>query len=107
MRLFIFGSRHGLFRHNLDRTLGLRLLTSDEWEYVCGAGSRTLFRWGDFCPGDCYPGDCYPTDDRSDWNKIVSGRKTAIEFVCSEDFSPLKSGDSHSPLRTVFTIFPF
>jgi hypothetical protein len=46
---------------------GLRLLTFDEWEYACGAGSTTLFRWGDFCPGDCYPGNCYPTDDRSDW----------------------------------------
>lgn len=40
---------------------GLRLLTFDEWEYACGAGSTTLFRWGDFCPGDCYP------DVRSDW----------------------------------------
>jgi hypothetical protein len=40
---------------------GLRLLTFDEWEYACGAGSTTLFRWGDFCPGDRYP------DDRSDW----------------------------------------
>jgi hypothetical protein len=40
---------------------GLRLLTFDEWEYVCGAGSTTLFRWGDFCPDDCYP------NDRSGW----------------------------------------
>jgi hypothetical protein len=38
-------------------TEGLRLLTFDEWEYACGAGSTTLFRWGDFCPSDCYPGD--------------------------------------------------
>jgi hypothetical protein len=43
-------------------TEGLRLLTFDEWEYACGAGSTTLFRWGDFCPSDCYPGD-----NRADW----------------------------------------
>lgn len=26
---------------------GFRLPTEDEWEYVCGGGARTLFRWGD------------------------------------------------------------
>jgi hypothetical protein len=34
---------------------GFRLPSSDEWEHACRAGSRTLFRWGDFCPADCYP----------------------------------------------------
>ena len=29
---------------------GLRLLTSDEWEHVCRAGSGSLFRWGDEWP---------------------------------------------------------
>lgn len=41
---------------------GMRLLTFDEWEYACGAGSTTLFRWGDFCPSDGYP-----DDNEADW----------------------------------------
>ncbi|MEV4755531.1 hypothetical protein AB0J86_10510 [Micromonospora sp. NPDC049559] len=31
---------------------GQRLLTPDEWEYACGAGAATLFRWGDDSPPD-------------------------------------------------------
>jgi hypothetical protein len=42
---------------------GTRLPTSDEWEFLCGAGARTLFRWGNDCP--C---DRYPVDDFSGWN---------------------------------------
>ncbi|MFB7241743.1 hypothetical protein CW362_00520 [Streptomyces populi] len=34
---------------------GLRMPTSDEWEHACGAGARTLFRWGDECPLDRVP----------------------------------------------------
>jgi hypothetical protein len=36
---------------------GFRFPTVDEWEYLCGAGSETLFRWGDHVPCDCYPVD--------------------------------------------------
>ncbi|MFI8909658.1 hypothetical protein ACIGV8_29650 [Streptomyces albidoflavus] len=34
---------------------GLRVPSSDEWEHACGAGARTLFRWGDACPLDRIP----------------------------------------------------
>ncbi|MGW1132926.1 hypothetical protein [Streptomyces griseoluteus] len=34
---------------------GLRMPSSDEWEHACGAGSETLFRWGDDCPLDRIP----------------------------------------------------
>lgn len=37
--------------------LGLRLSTPDEWEYACGAGALTLFRWGDDTPESGYPYD--------------------------------------------------
>lgn len=34
---------------------GLRMPSPDEWEHACGAGSNTLFRWGDDCPLDRIP----------------------------------------------------
>ncbi|MBM7438541.1 hypothetical protein [Streptomyces sp. HB132] len=34
---------------------GLRLPRPDEWEHACGAGARTLFRWGDAFPADVSP----------------------------------------------------
>lgn len=34
---------------------GLRLPTSDEWEYACSTGSRTLFRWGNETPDISIP----------------------------------------------------
>lgn len=36
---------------------GLRLPTSDEWEYACGAGVRTLYRWGEDAPMDWSPSE--------------------------------------------------
>ena len=41
---------------------GMRLPTCDEWEHACGAGTCTLFRWGDDSPCDFYPGDTCAED---------------------------------------------
>jgi formylglycine-generating enzyme required for sulfatase activity len=41
---------------------GFRFPTCDEWEYACGCGARTLFRWGDHVPCDRYPTDTSPAE---------------------------------------------
>jgi hypothetical protein len=41
---------------------GFRFPTSDEWEYACGSGAQTLFRWGDHVPCDRYPTDVSPAE---------------------------------------------
>ena len=41
---------------------GFRFPTSDEWEYACGGGAPTLFRWGDHVPCDRYPTDISPAE---------------------------------------------
>jgi hypothetical protein len=42
--------------------LGFRFPTSDEWEYACGGGTETLFRWGDHALCDRYPTDVSPAE---------------------------------------------
>ena len=44
-------------------------IIQDEWEYICGAGAETLFRWGDHVPCDCYPTDVSPAEAawRREW----------------------------------------
>lgn len=41
---------------------GFRFPTSAEWEYACGGGAATLFRWGDHAPCDRYPTDISPAE---------------------------------------------
>jgi hypothetical protein len=48
---------------------GFRFPTADEWEYLCGGGSASLFRWGDHVPCDRYPTDISPAEAawRREW----------------------------------------
>jgi len=41
---------------------GFRFATSNEWEYACAAGSRTLWHWGNEYPLYCYPKECKDWD---------------------------------------------
>jgi hypothetical protein len=65
---------HDDFARQLARE-GFRLLTSDEWEYACGAGAPTLFRWGDHVPCDRNPTDVIP--EEAVWRRrwVLSGGK--------------------------------
>ncbi|MFI0797068.1 hypothetical protein ACH4OY_30955 [Micromonospora rubida] len=47
--------------------LNLRTTTPDEWEWACGAGAATLFRWGDESANDGYPFD-YDTGPHRETN---------------------------------------
>lgn len=39
------------------KKLGFSFPTIDQWEYICGAGTDTIFRWGNDCPCSAYPTD--------------------------------------------------
>ncbi|GAB2913496.1 hypothetical protein [Streptomyces heilongjiangensis] len=72
---------------------GLRMPTSDEWEHACGAGARTLFRWGDDCPLDRVPYDD-PTGPQHKPNAF--GLRIAYDTYTTEltsDPSVVRGGD--------------
>jgi hypothetical protein len=52
---------HAALSKQLEQA-GFRFPTSDEWEFLCGSGARTLFRWGDHVPCDRYPTDISPEE---------------------------------------------
>jgi hypothetical protein len=57
------------------RTTGFRFPTSDEWEYACGSGAPTLFRWGDHVPCDRYPTDVSPAEAARRRQRVLPGGK--------------------------------
>jgi hypothetical protein len=52
-----YGIEDGAKKRRQFLSDGFRLPSTDEWEYLCGAGSRTLWRWGNECPTAGYPCD--------------------------------------------------
>lgn len=69
--------------------VGERLPTPGEWEYACGAGVETLWRWGSDCPyeGIPYPDQDGPHREPNLWGlSIVENpywyERTAVPEVC-------------------------
>jgi Sulfatase-modifying factor enzyme 1 len=86
---------------------GFRLPTSDEWEYACAAGTRSLFRWGSTCPNDRYPEAKYAgdIDDLAPWDEHKQPNAFGLYFpsnpydweVCAER-DILRGGDGGSSI---------
>jgi len=68
----------GMGSHALLAAQGFRHPTSDEWEYLCGCGSPTLFRWGDHVPCDRYPVD---HDVRPKWNAHIEANTLGLQIA--------------------------
>lgn len=63
---------------------GFSLMNEDQWEYVCGAGNSSIFRWGNFYPND--------RDTRYNfWGIDMCQKNTDREIIYSTFFT--KGGD--------------
>lgn len=83
-------------------SLGVRPASPDEWEYACGAGARTLFRWGEDTPEDCYPSGGVPGPHREPnlWGLLIGQDPYRHEWsaepgvVCGGDGGGMVCGGS-------------
>ncbi len=82
------------------RPFGFRSLTSDEWEWACAAGSRTMWKWGNDCPTDGLPYNYHKT--HPDWNLHLKTNAFGL-VIAYNDYSPelcaghiLRGGDGGS-----------
>ena len=68
------------------RAKGFRFPTSDEWEYACGCGADTLFRWGDHVPCDRYPTDVSPEKATRRRRVLSAGKRDYPEGRFASDW---------------------
>lgn len=69
---------------------GLRLPSADEWEYVCGAGSKTVFPWGDSISSD-NPLPSVGPESRKLFGLIIADSDRGLELVSDHHF--IRGGD--------------
>lgn len=86
---------HAWLIAGLDRR-GLRPPTPDEWEYACGAGASSLFRWGDEYPeGEPY-GEVPLIQEPNLFGLVIGDDPYRAEFTT--DPAVLCGGDGGSAL---------
>lgn len=86
---------HAWLMAGLERR-GLRPPTPDEWEYACGGGATSLFRWGDEYPeGEPY-GEVPLIQEPNLFGLVIGDDPYRAEFTT--DPAALRGGDGGSAL---------